>query len=199
MRRHFSAVVLALMSVFVLAAPVFADTGPGPGNFRDSGSTVYVNSYASECGATTCTDTYVYGQTTDLQSGDSFAQSCVEQYTYPVRGGGRFKALYGCADVGPTVASDLSSASIDATILADSCGRRSCTTVEVSVSLSLTAIGDPIPYSYTQKSTYGSCTDTYRVKGAVADAEGTLAVNGTALSAFGQIGSEAFAFSTRCH
>ena len=71
--------------------------------------------------------------------------------------------------------------------------------VEVSVSLSLAAISDPNSYSYTQKQEYENCVDTYRVKGQSADAEGTMVVNGSSLDAFGQIGSETFAFSSRCH
>lgn len=199
MRRRLSAVVLGLVSVLLLAAPAYADTVPGPGNFRDSGSSEYVNAGSTECGTTTCTDTFIYGSTTDLQGGGSYSYVCVDQFTYPLRGGGRFKSLSGCAEVAPTIASDLSSASVDATILADSCGRRTCSTVEVSVSLSLAAISDPNAYSYTQKQEYENCVDTYRVKGQSADAEGTMVVNGSSLDAFGQIGSETFAFSSRCH
>jgi hypothetical protein len=199
MRRRLSAVMLAAIAVLVLAAPAYADTVPGPGNFRDSGSSEYVNAWATACDQTTCTDTNIYSSNTDLQGGDSFAYVCVDQFTYPLRGGGRFKSLSGCADIGPTVASDLSSASVAATILADSCGRRTCSTVEVAVSLSLAAIADPNSYSYTQKNGYENCVDTYRVKGDSADAEGTLVVNGSSLAAYGQIGAETFAFSTRCH
>jgi hypothetical protein len=199
MRRRLSAVVLGLVSVLLLAAPVYADTVPGPGNYRDSGSSDYLSAWSSECGTTTCTDTSIYASNTALQGGDSYAFVCVDQYTYPLRGGGRTSWLSGCADVGPTIASDLSSASVDATILADSCGRRTCSTVEVSVSLSLAAIGDPNSYSYTQKQEYGNCVDTYRVKGQSVDAEGTMVVNGSSLDAFGQIASETFAFSSRCH
>jgi hypothetical protein len=198
MRRRISALVLGLLSVFVLAAPVLADTGPGPGSFRDSGDTVYINAGATQCGQTTCTDTFVSGQTTNTKSGDSFAVVCVDQFTYPIKGGSKFKALSGCADGGPTVASDLSSASADATILADSCNKRSCTQVTLSVSLSLTAVSTPNAYSYTQKNQYQNCTDTFRVKGQSRDAEGTLSVNGTSQDAFGSIGAESFAFSTRC-
>jgi hypothetical protein len=185
------------MSVFVLAGPVFADTVPGPGNFRDSGSSTYVNAWASECGRNTCTDTNIYGSITDLQGGESFANVCVDQFTYPLRGGQRVKFLSGCADIAPSIASDLSSASFDVTIAADSC-HRTCTTVQLSVSLSLTAISDPNSYSYTQKYQYGTCIDTYRVRGESRDAEGSIVINGSTLDAFGQIGSETFAFSTRC-
>jgi hypothetical protein len=200
MRRRLSAVVLGLLATLVIAAPVFADTVPGPGNFRDSGTSDYVNAFASECGQTTCTDTFVYGSIVDLQGGETFAYVCIDQFTYSIRGGGRFQSLSGCAEgTAPDIASDLSSATIDATILADSCGRRTCSTVEVSLSLSLAAIGDPNSYSYTQKNEYQNCVDTYRVKGEAADAEGTLVINGSSLAAYGQIGSESWAFSTRCH
>lgn len=198
MRRRLSAVVLGLVSAFALAGPVLADTGPGPGNFRDSGSSVFVNAGASTCGTTTCTDTFVFGSTTILKGGDTFANVCVDQFTYPLRGGGRFKSLSGCADIGPDVAADLSSASVDTTFLADSCGRRSCSTVQVSVSLSLATVGAPNVYSYTQKNQFENCTDTYKVKGQSAEAEGTIVVNGTSMDAFGSIGAESFVFSSRC-
>jgi hypothetical protein len=197
MRRRLSAVVLGLTSVFLLAGPVFADTVPGPGNFRDSGSSTYLNAGASECSRTTCTDTYVNGSTTDLQSGDSYVQICVDQFSYPLKGGKKVHFLSGCADIAPSIASDLSSASIDATIAAESCNR-TCSTVNVSLSLSLTAVSSPNAYSYTQKQQYGTCIDTYRVRGESRDAEGTVVINGSTLDAFGQIASETFAFSSRC-
>ena len=74
----------------------------------------------------------------------------------------------------------------------------SCTTIEVSLSVSLAAVGSPNAYSYTQKNQYQNCTDTYRVRGEAADAEGTIVLNGSSIDAFGQLGSESFAFSTRC-
>ena len=195
MRRRLFASLFGLISVFVLAGPALADTTP---NYRDSGTSEYVSGYAFECGQSTCTDTFVYGANIDLQTGEDYSYICVDQFTYPIRGGGRFLSLSGCADTGIDVASDLSSASADATILADSCGRQSCSTEEITVSLSLTAVGDPIAYSYTNRNKFGNCVDTYRVRGSAADAEGTLDVNGSSLAAYGQIGSESFAFSSRC-
>lgn len=181
-----------------IAGPALADTVPGPGNFRDSGDRTFLSAFGSVCGQSTCTDTNIFSDATDLQGGDSFASLCVDQFTYPIRGGGRFKSLSGCADIGPDVASDLSSGSAAATFQADSCGRRSCTTVTVSLSVSLDAVGSPNAYSYTQKNQYQNCTDTYRVRGQAADAEGTIVLNGSSIDAFGQLGSESFAFSTRC-
>ena len=198
MRRRLSAVVLALAAMLVLAAPAFADTSPGPGNFRDSGSSEYAYASGAECGSSTCTETNVYSQTTKLRGGDTFSQICVDQYTYPLRGGNHVSGYSGCSDAAPVIADDLSSASMNATILAESCGRRSCTTKEISLSVSLDAIGGSNAYSYTQKQGYENCTDTYRVRGDVADAEGTIVVNGTSLDAYGQIGAESFAYSSRC-
>ena len=197
MRRRLTAGLLGLISVLALAGPAFADTTPTP-NYRDSGTAEYLSAFATECSQSTCTDTFVYGANIDLQREDGYSYVCIEQYTYPIRGGGRFTSFYGCADTGINVASDLSSASADATILAESCGRRTCSTDEISLSLSLTAVSDPIPYSYTQRNRYGDCVDTYRVAGDAADAEGTLELDGTVLDAYGQIGSENFAFSSRC-
>lgn len=198
MRRRLFGVFVGGLLALSVAGPAFADTVPGPGNFRDSGNRTYLYASGSVCGQSTCTDTNVFSDATDLQGGDSFLSLCVDQFTYPIRGGGRFKSLSGCAEVGPDVASDLSSGSAAASFAADSCGRRSCTTVQVTVSVSLNAVGSPNSYSYTQKNQYQNCTDTYRVRGQAADAEGTIVLNGTSLDAFGQLGEESFAFSTRC-
>jgi hypothetical protein len=198
MGRRLSAVVIGVVSALLMAGTAFADTTPGPGNFRDSGSTVYMNAFATECGPATCTDTYINASATDLQHDGSFSSVCVEQFTYPIRGGGRFRDLFGCGDTPINVASDLSSGSVDATITGDVCGRRTCTSEDISVSLSLSAIADPVAYSYSSKSKFDNCTDTFSVKGSAADAEGTMVVNGSSLSAQGQIGAESFTFSEHC-
>jgi hypothetical protein len=199
MRRRLLAIGIGVLSALAVAGPAFADTSPGPGNFRDSGSTDYLNAWASVCSQSSCTDTSIYAQVTDLQGGDSFVSVCFDQFTYPARQGGQVSDLSGCTEVAPTIAKDLSSASLDVTILAQQCGRRTCSgETSVSVSVDLTAIGSPNAYSYTQKNQYQNCTDTYRVRGQAADAEGTITVDGASLDAFGQIGSETFAFSTRC-
>jgi hypothetical protein len=134
----------------------------------------------------------------ELQGGGSDAYVCVDQFTYPLRGGGRVSSFFGCASVAPDIASDLSSASVAATVSGDSCGRRTCTAAEKSVAVSLTSFGDPNSYSYTQKNEYGNCIDTYRIRGQASDAEGTIEIDGASLFAFGQIGEESFTFSSRC-
>ena len=197
MRRRLSASFLALVASLVLAAPVFADTVPGPGNFRDSGTSEYFYASGGECGASSCTDYSVYGQIVDLQGGDTFASVCVDISTYPLHGG-RGDYRYGCVEVAPDIAADLSSASFSGTIPLESCNRQGCTVENIDVSASIAAVSDPNSYSYTQKNTFENCTDTYRVRGDVADAEGSISVDGTSLSAYGQIGSETFAFSSRC-
>ncbi|HET9520235.1 MAG TPA: hypothetical protein VFO73_04230 [Candidatus Limnocylindrales bacterium] len=198
MGRRIGAVAFGLLLSVALAAPVLADTTPDPGNYRESGSALYVNAGASECGQTTCTDTFVYGAIVELQGGGSDAYVCVDQFTYPLRGGGRVDYFFGCASVAPDIAHDLSSASVDVTIFGESCGRRTCTPAEKSVAMSLTAFGDPNSYSSTQKNEYGNCIDTYRIRGQASDAEGTIEIDGASLFAFGQIGEESFTFSSRC-
>jgi hypothetical protein len=197
MRRRISAAILALVASLVLAAPAFADTTPGPGNFRDSGTSEYFNAFAGACGQATCTEVNVYAQNVVLQGGDTFASVWVDRFTYPIRGG-RGSYQSGCVEVGPTFASDLSSASFSGTIPLESCNRRTCTVEEVDLSVSLSAVAEPNSYAYTQKNTFENCTDTYRVRGDVADAEGSIDIDGTSMSAYGQIGSESFAFSSRC-
>jgi hypothetical protein len=197
MRRRLSGVVLATVAVLLFAAPAYADTVPGPGNFRDSGSSEYVNGWTSECGPSTCTDTSVYASVTRLQGGGVVSYICVDRFTYPARRGGHVTGESGCAD-GVAVTIGDTTATASATVFVETCGARSCTGENVAVSLSMTAIGASNGYSYTQKQEYENCTDTYRVRGQARDAEGTISVDGTTLDAFGQIGSETFAFSSRC-
>ena len=201
MRRRLFAVFVGIVLALALVGPVLADTtpGPGPGNFRDSGDNTYLFAFGSVCGQSTCTDTNVSANAFDLQGGDTFLSVCVDQFTYPIRGGNRFKSLSGCSDAsGPDIAADLSSGSASASIVADSCGRRSCSSVDVSVSVNLDAVAAPGAYSYTQKNTFQNCTDTQRVRGQASDAEGSIVLNGTSMDAFGQIGAESFTFSERC-
>lgn len=197
MRRRLSAVVLGLTAVFALAGPVLADTGGGF-NYRDSGSTLYASAWASECGQSTCTDTNVWMSHVVLKSGETFSDLCVDQFTYPLRGNGRYRSFYGCAATSINIAADLSTASASATLDGYACGPRSCVEASLPVSVDMWAIADPVPYSFTYRSSWQNCTDTYRVRGEAAEAEGTVTVDGTELAAYGQIGSETFAFSTRC-
>jgi hypothetical protein len=200
MRRRLFAVLIGCLSALALAGSAFADTVPGPGNFRDSGSDVYLYAFASECNQATCTDTNVSANVTTLRGGDVFSFVCVDQFTYSVRGGGGGTSLSGCTEDGTiNIADDLSSGSVEATVLAQECGRHTCSQeVELSASADLTAVSGVNAYSYTQKNQYENCTDTYRVRGESRDAEGSIVVDGTTLPAFGQLGAETFAFSSRC-
>ncbi len=199
MRRRISAVLLGLLAALAVAGPAFADTGPGPGgDFRESGDALYFNSGASGCSGSTCTETSVSGSIVTLKSGTTHAEVCVDQFTFAARTGRFISAFFGCAQVAPDIAADTSSASVDVTIEGETCGRRTCTPDELTISLSLTAISDPSAYSFSTKNTFDNCTDTVRVRGIVSEAEGTLTVDGTDQAAFGQIGSESFAVSTRC-
>lgn len=197
MRRRLSAVVLGLVSVFALAGPVLADTGGGF-NYRDSGSAAYASAWATECAQSTCTDTNVWMSDVVLKSGERFTDLCVDQFTYPIRGNGRYRSFFGCATTSINIASDLSTASASATLDGYACGQRSCVEASLSVSVSLSAIAEPVPYSFTSRSQWQNCSDSYRVRGESAEAQGTVTVDGTELAASGQIGSETFAFSTRC-
>lgn len=200
MRRRISAAVLGLFTVLAVAAPVFADTTPGGpgGNFRESGDALYFNASGGECEGSTCTDTFVFGHIVEFNDGTTITEVCVDQVTYAARTGRFISSFFGCAPVAPDIAEDTSSVSAEATIEGETCGRRTCSADEVTVSVSLTAFGDPNSYSFSQKNEFGDCVDTVRVRGESSDAEGTLTVDGTELFAFGQIGSESFAVSTRC-
>lgn len=200
MRRRISAVVLGLLAALALAGPAFADTTPGgPGeNFRQSGDALYFNASGGTCDGSTCTDTFVSGALVEFSDGSTLEEICVDQFTYAARTGRFISSFFGCAPVAPDIAEDTSSASAEVTVQGDRCGRRTCTADEVTVSLSLTAIGDPNSYSFSQKNEFDTCVDTVRVRGESSDAEGTLTVDGVETAAFGQIGSESFAVSTRC-
>ena len=201
MRRRLFAVLVGCLSAFMLAGTVLADTSPGPGNLRDSGSQLYLNASSAECDQSTCTETYVNAWITTGRGGDTFTNVCVDHYTYAAHGGSRFTAQFGCNEIDPNVdiASDLSSGSVDAVIVMEECGRRSCTIVgEVSVSVDLTAVSDPNAYSYTQKQQFENCIDTWRVRGESSEAQGSIVFDGTNVEAFGGVGAETFAFSTRC-
>lgn len=197
MRRRLSAALLALVASLAIAAPVFADTVPDPGNYRDSGSVDYFWSYASECSGSTCTDTNVYGHVVELKGGETITEVCVDQFTYSMRTG-RGTFLGGCTTATPDFGEDLSSVSWSGTILAESCGRQGCTTESIDVSVDLAAVSSPTEYSRTERYQFENCTDTYRVRGSAAWAEGTIEVDGSTLAAFGEIGSETFQFSSRC-
>ena len=197
MRRRLSAALLALVASLAIAAPVLADTVPDPGNFRDSGTADYFSAFSSECGQSTCTDTNVYGHIVHLQGGETITEVCVDQFTYAIRNG-RGTFLGGCTTATPDFSADGSSVSWSGTILADSCGRRTCTTEAIDVSVDLATVGSPASYSRTERYQFENCTDTYRVRGESAPAEGTIQVDGSTLQASGEIGSESFQFSSRC-
>ena len=128
MRRRLSASFLAIVASLLLAAPVMADTapGPGPGNFPDSGTSDYFYAYAGVCGPASCTDYNVSGQVVDLQGGDTFASVCVDIFTYGLHGGrGDFSG--GCVEAAPQIADDLSTALFSGSIPIESCNRRDLT------------------------------------------------------------------------
>lgn len=198
MRRRLTGLILGLTAVFAMAGPALADTVPEPGNYRDSGTAQYFFSSAAECGTTTCTETNVNGQIFELQSGEIYSEVCFSQYTYSIRGGGRSSWMGGCSPSSPDFGEDLSSASFSGTISAESCGRRTCSFTDVALSVSLEAVTAPNAYSRTEKYQYESCIDTYRVRGESVQAEGTITLDGTTIDTWAVIGSESFAFSTRC-
>jgi hypothetical protein len=193
MRRRLASVIGGLFLVLSIAGPAFADTMPqGPGD------RVYFNADSFVCGQSTCTETFVSGDATNLKSGESFSTVCVDQFTFPAHGGNRVSSFYGCADVPIDVAHDGSTASASAHNVGETCGRRSCTTQELDLSVSLVARSEPSPYSYSFRNKFDTCTESGKVTGASVEAEGTVEVNGTSSDAFGGIGAESFTYTIRC-
>lgn len=193
MRRRLASAIGGLFLVLAIAGPAFADTSP-----QGSGDRVYFDANSAVCGQSTCTETFARAEAANFKSGESYSYLCVDQFTFSIRGGNRSKGFSGCADVPIDVADDLSSASASAHIVADSCGRRTCTTTELDVSVSLVATSDPAPYSYSYRNKFDTCTETGKVTGVSAEAQGTIDLNGSSIDAYGGIAAESFSYTVRC-
>lgn len=180
-----------MVAVLAIAAPAAAVAPERP---RGSYSGISFQAYASDCGRSQCTDYNVWAeQYSDSQGGEG-TSVCVDVFTYSTRNG-RGTGAGGCVDGAAfTIASDLSSASLQPTSI-QICGR-SCRTVTVAVELQATS-GEG---SYRARSTQtdGTCTYTYTDSGSSRDAAGTLTWDGTSKDAFGSIQQYESAYSERC-
>jgi hypothetical protein len=197
MRRLFTLVVV-LFAVLALAPAVAADTTASQRPVRDSFQGIGFDAFSSECGGSTCTDTFVFAEEGTTASGETFTTVCVEQDTFNVRNGRLTSQTFGCTDTADlTVARDLSSASLGPTDV-EVCNEqgRQCETVTVSVDLQATGARG----TFRARSTFtdGNCTVTFNDRGEDRSAAGTITLDGETMEAQGGIRAFQSSFSERC-
>jgi hypothetical protein len=182
--------ILFVLFAMLAYAPAVAGASP-----RESFESVGFDAWSSECGAMTCTDTYIFAQSQTTSSGETFSYACADQFTYNIRTG-RGSGSGGCAEnVNLTVAGDLSSASLAPTGI-EVCGRRNCETIIVSAELEGTGDLGTFKSRYTEND--GTCTYTYSDSGERRSATGSITFDGTTTDAEGSISSVQTTFSSRC-
>jgi hypothetical protein len=182
--------ILVVLFAMLAYAPAVAGASP-----RESFESVGLDAWSSECGTTTCTDTYVYGQIQTTSSGETFSYVCADQFTYNIRTG-RGSGSGGCTeDVDLTVAGDLSSANLAPTAI-EVCARRHCETITVSAELEGT--GDVATFKSRYTENDGTCTYTYSDSGERRSATGSITFDGATTDAEGSISSVQTTFSSRC-
>jgi hypothetical protein len=182
--------ILVVLFAVLAYAPAVAAASP-----RESFESVGFDAWSSECGTTTCTDTYVFAQYQTTSSGETFSYVCADQFTYNIRTG-RGSGSGGCADVANlTVAGDLSSASLAPTGI-EVCGRRHCETIIVSAVLEGTGDLGTFKSRYTEND--GTCTYTYSDSGKRRFGTGSITFDGATTNAEGFISSVQTTFSSRC-
>lgn len=189
MRRLLLPALLVPVLLIMLAAPVAAAPP-----YRESGTQVYSSAFASSCGATTCTDTWVDAFTIDSQT----LIVCFGEYTYNIRNGRLVSDRSGCTDTDPstlTVANDFAASLAPTGVQV--CGRRNCTTVGVAFDLS--PVGGAV-YTDSGRGSFsdGTCTYRYSFSGEWTEVAGTLWVDGSAHDAYGSAGRSEYTNSVRC-
>lgn len=199
MRRTIFVLGAVCLLLIVTAVPALAAAAP---RIHDSGTVTYASAYATSCSGSTCTDTYINVQIAKLDKGGTDSFVCAEQFTYPTRGRGGYTDTYGCGPASSfTVASDLSTATLGSTTIADAqtCTPRSCTPTTITVGGTFTASGAASSYSYRSTYTSNGCTERYSVKGTSVPASFQGTFNGTSLSTpDAQIARDRYSFSSTC-
>ena len=193
MRRAVLTVAAVFGLVLAMAAPVAADTAPGP--FRESGTSKSLSSFSSDCGTqgsqTTCSDTSV-----DVFSIDpTTVEVCVYRATYSVNERtGQFRLTSeesGCSEVAESaldvsVSRDALTATLEPTqVTLFSCNQRTCTETD-TVTVSAADSGGPVA-TFTNRGSFkdGTCTFRYSESGQTAEVSGTLTIDGTTLAESG--------------
>ncbi|MCV0403832.1 MAG: hypothetical protein K5924_08980 [Chloroflexi bacterium] len=189
MRRLLLPTVIVPALILLLVAPVAAAPP-----YRENGTQDYVFASSSTCGPSTCSETWIEAYTVDSQT----LWVCLSESTYNVRNGRWVSGGWGCDNTSPealTVNSDYSASLAPTSV--DVCGRRTCTTRTVSANL--TSTGGPV-YSDSNRGTFtdGSCTVRYSSTGTSTEVSGTISIDGSALSAYGSVGTYEYRYSVRC-
>ncbi len=195
-------IILGAVVVLLAAASPAAAAPP----VRQSGTFETGNALASDCNQQgawlNCTDLSV---DFFVDSGFGFADACVSIFTYRVRANGSgfqpLEELNGCGPAAAaSVADDLGSASLSATIQVGDCGPTGCAPTEsVTVAGEWTAIGDATPFSSRSTFKDGTCTFTHTSTGERAEASAVLTLDGEAYeSVFAFIAREETTFTERC-
>ena len=196
--RRVGMVFAVAFALLAFAAPVAADTVPGPGpgeRPRETFEATGFDAFTSECGQMTCTDTFVYAEEVTTSEG-TFEYVCVDRYTYNMRTGRTVSYESGCTDTtNLTVSNDLSSATLAPTQV-ELCARRACDTVTVSAELQATGGSSTFRSRYTERD--GTCTYTYSDSGRSSHGTGTITLDGDTMSAEGSIREYTSTFSQRC-
>lgn len=195
--RRVAALFFVMISLLAFAPAAAADTTGEPGGRpRQSYEGIGFFAYSSECGAQTCTDTYVYAEEGTTSSGETFEYVCVDQYTYNIRTG-RGDYASGCTETtNLTVANDLSSATLSPTDV-ELCGSaRRCETVTVAAELEGT--GETATYRWRGSYKDGTCSFTYSDSGKEQFATGTITLDGETMDAQGSIRSYKSTYTERC-
>ncbi len=193
--RRIALLVALVASLFVLAAPVAADTTPG-----GSGTSFF--SFSTSCSAsasrTTCTDTNL-NAFTDV----SGSIVCLDLITYAPGAKGRPASSQqsGCTGLGTfTVGTDNSVTLAPTTIPLVKCVIRRCVShsTNYTVSASDAPSGDPTTTITVSTSTTGSCTTVTTTTEVFTPLSGTLTVNGNAIAEDGGLDTLTSDFSTTC-
>jgi hypothetical protein len=172
--RRIALVVALVATLFVLAAPVAADTTPG-----GSGTSFF--SFSENCSAsasrTTCTDTNL-NAFTDA----SGSIVCLDIVTFAPGAKGRPATFdqSGCTGLGTfTVGTDNSVKLATTTISLAKCGPRRCVhPTNYTVSASDAPSGDPTTTITVSTSTTGNCTTVTTTTEVFTPLSGTMTVNG---------------------
>jgi hypothetical protein len=186
--RRIAPIFLALFALLAFAPAVGAATP------RESFETIGFEAFNSDCGAQTCTDTFIFANEQTTASGETFSFACVDQFTYNIRTG-RGSGVSGCTETpNIDVAGDLSTASL-APVAIEVCARR-CETITVSAELQ--GSGDTATFRSRFTERDGTCTFTFSESGQRRFGTGSITFDGETLDAEGSIFSSKTTFTSRC-
>jgi hypothetical protein len=195
MRRLIASAAALPILVLLLAGPVAAAPP-----VKDSGTQVFFSAFSTDCGPSTCTETFV----DVFQVSDESLVVCLFQATFNIHTGRAISEDGACSEEvsgdALVVADDLSSASVSPTdVTFFNCNQQGCTEGDtVTVSAELTGSG-PI-FTDRTRSTFsdGTCTVTFTSSGEQRQATGTITLDGDTLAADGNIGIGKFSVMERC-